>query len=61
MSCNRAVSRHRYLAEAMFRYNNQGTNDNSLSDADRLDLAERQIVGERVTYAELMGRVGEPF
>jgi hypothetical protein len=31
------------------------------NDAHRLDLAERQIVGERVTNAELMGKVGEPF
>lgn len=43
----------RYLDERMFRYNNRlGTND-----GDRFDLAVRQIIGKRLTYAELTGKV----
>jgi hypothetical protein len=52
---------HRYLDEAMFRYNNRGSKGNPLNDADRFDLAVRQIVGKRITYAELTGKAGEAF
>jgi len=47
---------HRYLDETMFRYNNRGTKDNPLDDADRFDLAVRQIVGKRLMYKELTGK-----
>src|SRR6266481_7243736 len=47
---------HRYLDEQMFRYNNRATKDNPLNDSDRFDLAVRQIVGKRLTYAELTGK-----
>jgi hypothetical protein len=40
----------------MFRYNNRGTKENPLNDADRFDLAVRQIVGKRLTYVELTGK-----
>jgi hypothetical protein len=50
---------HRYLDEQMFRYNNRGTKEEPKNDADRFDLAVRQIVGKRITYAELTGKVGE--
>jgi transposase-like protein len=50
----------RYLDEQIFRYNNRATKDNPLDDSDRFDLAVRQIVGKRLTYAELTGKVGEP-
>jgi len=43
----------RYLDEQMFRYNNRL----DMNDGDRLDLAVRQIVGKRLTYAELTGKV----
>jgi transposase-like protein len=46
----------RYLDEQMFRYNNRGTKENPLDAADRFDLAVRQIVGKRLTYAELTGK-----
>ena len=46
----------RYLDEQMFRYNNRATKDNPLTDADRFDMAVRQIVGKRVTFAELTGK-----
>lgn len=49
----------RYLSEQVFRYNNRTTNDNPLNDADRFMLAVSQIVGKRLTYAELTGKVGE--
>jgi transposase-like protein len=46
----------RYLDEQMFRYNNRATRDNPLNDADRFDLAVRQIVGKRLMYADLTGK-----
>ncbi len=49
----------RYVDEQVFRYNNRGTKENPLNDADRFDAAVRQIVGKRLTYAELTGKVGE--
>lgn len=49
----------RYVDEQIFRYNNRATKDNPLNDADRFDLAVRQIVGKRLTYAELTGKLHE--
>jgi len=49
----------RYVDEQIFRYNNRATKDNPLNDADRFDLAVRQVVGKRLTYAELTGKAGE--
>jgi transposase-like protein len=46
----------RYLDEQVFRYNNRATKDNPLNDADRFDLVVRQIVGKRLTFAELTGK-----
>jgi hypothetical protein len=52
----------RYLDEQMFRYNNRSTKDNPLDDSDRFMLTVSQIVGKRLTYSELTGKVGEtPF
>jgi transposase-like protein len=45
---------YRYLDEQMFRFNNR----KDLDDADRFDLAISQIVGKRLTFAELTGKVG---
>ncbi len=48
----------RYLDEQTFRYNNRKDMDN----ADRFQLALSQIVGKRLTYAEVTGKVGTtPF
>jgi transposase-like protein len=44
----------RYLDEQSFRYNNR----KKLDDAGRFSLAVSQIVGKRLTYAELTGKVG---
>jgi transposase-like protein len=49
----------RYLDEQVFRYNNRATKDNPLTDSDRFNLAVTQIVGKRLTYAELTGKTGE--
>jgi len=49
----------RYVDEQAFRYNNRATKDNPLTDADRFHLAMTQIVGKRLTFAEVTGKVGE--
>jgi transposase-like protein len=49
----------RYLDEQVFRYNNRGTKDDSISDADRFSAAIQQMVGKRLTFAELTGKVGQ--
>jgi transposase-like protein len=46
----------RYVTEQVFRFNNRATKDNPLNDADRFDVAVRQVVGKRLTYAELTGK-----
>ena len=45
----------RYLDEQAFRFNNR----KGMNDGQRFDLAVSQIVGRRVTYAELTGKVGQ--
>jgi transposase-like protein len=42
----------RYLDEQTFRYNNR----KEMNDAERFQLALSQIVGKRLTYAELTGK-----
>ena len=49
----------RYVDEQVFRYNNRATKDNPLTDADRFHLALSQIAGNRLTFAEVTGKVGE--
>ena len=49
----------KYVGEQVFRFNNRATKENPLNDADRFDLAVRQIVGKRLTYSELTGKEGE--
>ncbi len=47
----------RYLDEQMFRYNNRkGEDGEPLKDADRFDIAVRQIVGKRLTWDVLTGK-----
>ena len=38
-------------------YNNGATKENPLNDTDRFTLAVSQIVGKRLTYEELTGKV----
>jgi len=49
----------RYVDEQVFRYNNRGTKDAPMKDADRFQLALSQIAGKRLTFAEVTGKVGE--
>jgi len=50
----------RYLDEQVFRYNHrEDALGNKTPDADRFSLAVSQIIGKRLTYAELTGKVGE--
>lgn len=45
----------RYLVEQVFRYNNRL----DIADSGRFGLAVSQIVGKRLTYAALTGKIGE--
>jgi transposase-like protein len=49
----------RYVDEQVFRYNSRATKDNPLTDSDRFLLAMHNVVGRRLTYAEVTGKVGE--
>jgi len=49
----------RYVDEQAWRYNNRATKDNPMTDADRFSFAVSQIVGKRLTFAEVTGKVGE--
>ncbi len=46
----------RYVDEQAFRYNNR----KDMNDSDRFDLAVRQILGKRLTWAEVTGKVPSP-
>jgi transposase-like protein len=45
----------RYIDEQAFRYNNR----RNMDDSDRFDLAVRQIVGKRLTWAAVTGQDGK--
>ncbi len=44
----------RYLDEQAYRFNNR-----KMTDAERFDMAVKGIVGKRLTFAEVTGKVGE--
>jgi hypothetical protein len=46
-----------YVAEPCSRYNNKATRENLLNDADHFTIDVTQIVGKRLIYAELTGKV----
>ena len=46
----------RYVDEQAFRFNNRATRHNPMNDADRFSLLCSQIVGKRLTYAELTAK-----
>jgi transposase-like protein len=49
-----------YVDEQVFRFNNREDADGEkLNDSDRFVAAMKQIVGKRLTYAEVTGKVGE--
>ena len=50
----------RYVDEQVFRYNNRKDEfGKKLNDGERFEQALSQIVGKRLTYAELTGKAGE--
>jgi len=49
----------RYLDEQAWRYNNRATKEQFIGDGDRFRTAISQIVGKRLTFAEVTGKVGE--
>ena len=49
----------RYLDEQVFRYNNRATKYNPLTDSDRFDAVILNVIGKRVTFAQLTGKLGE--
>jgi hypothetical protein len=53
----------RYVDEQAFRFNNRKDDDgNKLTDAERFTALASQIVGKRLTFAEVTGKVQEtPF
>jgi len=48
----------RYVDEQVFRYNNRKTKDRNINDGDRFEIALSQVVGKRLTFAEVTGKVG---
>jgi hypothetical protein len=46
----------RYVDEQVFRFNNKGTKEEPLNDGDRMSRLCSQIVGKRLTYAELTAK-----
>ena len=49
----------RYLDEQVFRYNNRKyDNDKPIPDAERFNMAMSNILGKRITYAALTGKIG---
>ncbi len=49
----------RYLDEQSFRFNYRGTKERPITDADRFSIAASQLVGKRLTFVQLTGKVGE--
>jgi transposase-like protein len=45
----------RYIDEQVFRFNHR----KEMNDGDRFSAVTSQLVGKRLTYAELTGKVGE--
>ncbi len=47
----------RYLDEQSFRYNNRATADNPMGDGDRFSRVVSQIMGRRLTWDKLTGKL----
>jgi transposase-like protein len=50
----------RYVDEQVFRFNNRGTKNNPLNDADRFTFLMSQVLGHRLTYSDLTGKSDSP-
>jgi transposase-like protein len=48
----------RYIDEQAFRFNNRGTRKEPVSDRERFDRALALVVGKRLTFKEVTGKVG---
>lgn len=48
----------RYLDEQEFRYNNRGNKFHPMNDGQRFSMVLSNVVGKRVMYRELTGKVG---
>jgi len=48
----------RYLDEQMFRFNNRGKKEAPVHDGQRFDMVLSNVIGKRVMYKELTGKVG---
>lgn len=48
----------RYLDEQVFRFNHRATKKQKVTDAERFNLAVSKIIGKRLTFAALTGKVG---
>jgi len=48
----------RYLDEQTFRYNNRKDESGPVTDGERFDGVLSHVLGKRLTYAELTGKVG---
>jgi hypothetical protein len=46
----------RYVDEQVFRFNNRKDGDRKMTDAERFSLVVSQIVGKRLTFAQLTGK-----
>lgn len=52
----------RYVDEQVFRYNNRGSKDKPIKDADRFEIALSRITGKRLTYSDVTGKnESQPF
>jgi transposase-like protein len=49
----------RYLDEQAWRYNNRATKDAKITDGDRFQTVMEHVVGKRLTFAEVTGKVGQ--
>jgi transposase-like protein len=47
----------RYLDEQVFRYNHRATKDQFIGDGDRFGMVVSQIVGKRLTWNKLTGKI----
>ena len=48
----------RYLDEQAFRFNKRGSKEAPIKDGERFDSVLSHVLGKRLTYAELTGKVG---
>jgi transposase-like protein len=51
----------RYVDEQVFRFNNRKDGNRKMTDKERFDIAVSQILGKRLTFAELTGKTGETW